>query len=62
MKWLLLIMITANNAESIDQIGPFDDEFACINASEVVQANSNPHEVKIIGCLPTNIDVEDFNG
>ena len=37
MKWFLIVVIFANNAESVKQIGPFNTEAACEAAEEFVE-------------------------
>lgn len=37
MKWFLIVLITAGNAENVKQIGPFDTEAACKAAEEFVE-------------------------
>lgn len=38
MKWFLLVMIIADNAENVQQIGPFLTEAACDEAKDLVNS------------------------
>jgi hypothetical protein len=46
--WILVVVVLANNAESVDQIGPLGDLNECINAADIVQSASS--EIKPLFC------------
>ena len=40
MKWILVVLITANNAENVTQIGPFYTHDQCETAERFVKQHS----------------------
>ncbi|QJA43000.1 hypothetical protein [Phaeobacter phage MD18] len=52
MKYLLVVLILGNNAEAVDQVGPFETEAACERVLRAVVA-ADDWTINPLDCFPT---------
>lgn len=52
MKYILVVLIFGNNAEAVDQVGPFETEAACMQVLRAVDA-AGDRAFRPLDCFPT---------